>query len=96
MQIQGNEEAGYDLIGNLTYDTVPNLFRQGLIGGLSSTSLNLDKVERVDSAGLALLVEWYYLVRARNKELILKNVPAPLKSLIEVSGLKEILLVSDQ
>lgn len=96
MHIQGNEETGYDLSGSLTYATVPDLFRQTPPTISSSTSLDLSSVERVDSAGLALLIEWSRLAKASNKELVLKNVPASLKSLIDISGLGEVLSISDR
>ena len=95
MRIQGDEETGYDLSGDLTYDTVPDLFKQIPVKVSHSTSLNLSNVERVDSAGLALLMEWTCLAKASNKEIVLIQVPVSLKSLIDVSGFREVLSVSD-
>ena len=95
MELKGDADAGYDIVGNLTYETVPKLFRQNTLVYSKSTSLSLRDVIRVDSAGLALLVEWSCSARRQGKELILKDVPMPLKSLIEVSGLQEVLSVLD-
>ncbi len=94
--MEGDAENEYDLDGNLTYETVPDLFTRNLPMDSGSVSLNLTKVKRVDSAGLALLVEWSCQARAREKKLVLKNVPAQLKSLIDASGLREILPTSNQ
>lgn len=96
LQITGDEKTGYDLIGELTYQTVPDLFRMSPIKASSSTRLDLGKVGRVDSAGLALLVEWSFMARAGDNELVLVNVPMSLKSLIYVSGLQKILSISDR
>ena len=93
MQIEG-EDNEYDLPGNLTYDTVPDLFKRNSPAISGSIILNLSHVERVDSAGLALLVEWSCQARERNEQLVLRNVPDQLKSLIDASGLQTILPIS--
>ena len=93
MQIEG-EDNEYDLQGNLTYDTVPDLFERNSPAVSGSIILNLSHVGRVDSAGLALLVEWSCQARERNEQLVLRNVPDQLKSLIDASGLQAILPIS--
>lgn len=95
MQLEG-EDNEYDLQGNLTYDTVPDLFKRNSRAISGSVILNLSQVERVDSAGLALLVEWSCQARERGEKLVLKNVPDQLKSLIDASGLREILPISSR
>ena len=94
MQLEGDADSGYDLIGNLTYETVPKLFGQIVLEYSKSTNLSLGKVERIDSAGLALLIEWSCLARQQGKQLVLKDIPESLRSLIDVGGLKEVLAVS--
>lgn len=93
-QIKGDASAGYDIQGDLTYDTVPELFRRGGLEFADTTHLDLASVEHVDSAGLALLVEWSCAASRKGKCLVLTNTPASLESLIQVSGLKEVLSVS--
>ena len=93
MQIE-DEDNEYDLQGNLTYDTVPDLFKRNSPAISGSIILNLSHVRRVDSAGLALLVEWSCQARERNEQLVLRNVPDQLKSLIDASGLQAILPIS--
>ena len=94
MQLEGDADSGYDLIGNLTYETVPKLFDQMILEYSESTILSLRKVDRVDSAGLALLIEWSCSARKQGKQLVLKDIPTSLRSLIDVSGLEEVLSVS--
>ena len=94
-QITGDAETGYYLSGDLTYSTVPHLFKQHPLRYTDSTIIDLAQVQRIDSSGLALLVEWTCEARKQNKELVLKNVPGSLNSLINVGGLREILSLSD-
>lgn len=95
-QLRGNADSGYELHGSLTYDTVPELFRLGELQLADSTSLNLEFVERIDSAGVALLIEWSCAAKRNSKTLTLKNIPGSLTSLIDVSDLEDILSVSER
>jgi len=90
VQIEGDPTTGYSVIGDLTYRTVPAAFGQQLQFA-SETRMNLQNVERIDSAGLALLVDWVCAARNQGKILVLEQIPDSLKSLIEVSGLTEVL-----
>ena len=91
MRLEGDARSGYSLIGNLTYETVPKLFEQIIPEYSESTSLSLRKVERVDSAGLALLIEWSCLAKKQDKQLVLKDIPVSLRAMIDVGGLGEVL-----
>jgi len=93
LRIEGDAKSGYNLYGKLTYDTVPGVFGQDLQFA-DETRINLSEVERIDSAGLALLVEWTCAARRRNQLVILEHLPNSLKSLIDVSGLREVLSVA--
>ena len=93
MRLEGDADSGYGLIGNLTYETVPRLSEQASLEYAKSTTLSLRKVERIDSAGLALLIEWSCLARKQDKQLVLKDIPASLRSMIDVGGLEEVLSV---
>ena len=90
VRIEGSAGDGYHLIGDLTYETVPAAYEQE-IEFTEQTRLDLSDVARIDSAGLALLVEWTCVARRQNKKLVLERIPESLRSLIEVSGLREVL-----
>ena len=90
VKIEGCAADGYHLSGDLTYKTVPAVFDQE-IEFTEQTRLDLSDVARIDSAGLALLVEWTCVARRQNKKLVLEQIPESLRSLIEVSGLREVL-----
>jgi phospholipid transport system transporter-binding protein len=76
--------------GVLNFDTVPDVYTRSLAWVQKSQgaiAVDLKDVQRADSAGLALLVEWLHLARRRNRELKFVNVPEQMRSLIRVNGL---------
>lgn len=81
------------LSGPLTFDTVPQLFQRGrqLFNAGVTVELDLAKVERSDSAGLALLVSWMRLARQQQGSITFRNVPTQLLGLAKVGGVEAIL-----
>lgn len=55
--------------------------------------IDLGEVERADSAGLALLVEWFAVVTSLNKTLTYENVPEQLATLAYMSSVNEMLSI---
>ena len=53
----------------------------------------MNAVERTDSAGLALLLEWVRQGARANTKVILSHVPTQLRSMIDVSGLDQLLTI---
>jgi len=80
--IEDLDGGGVRLAGALVFATVPGLYRRRpeLAGGV----VDLSGVERSDSAGLALLLEWQR--RARGG-LRFSGIPQQLAALIRISGL---------
>jgi anti-anti-sigma factor len=95
VRIEGDAATGYRLSGEMTYSTVPALVEKP-IQFADTTKVSLRDVVRIDSAGLALLVEWTCLARGEGKTLVLEQVPESLRSLIEVSGLREVLAAENR
>lgn len=92
----GEHQGRLVLSGELTYETVPELSRS-----LESTfkqsprlCVDLSGLERVDSAGLALLVEWTRLAHALGHPLEFIEAPQQLLTIARVSGLERMLLFS--
>ena len=90
------EAAGagrYVLSGDLTYDTVPALWRAAEVPLAPDSNLVVDlaRVGRSDSAGLALLMEWTREARRNNVAIRFVNVPEQMLSLAKVSSLEKIL-----
>ena len=83
-----SDPAPSALSGELSFATVQAfLNRQTAADGMT---LDLSGVTRVDSAGLALLLEWTRAAKTRSG-LSIKNPPAQLRELAEFFGLSELL-----
>jgi len=85
--------GSYRVIGALSFATVPALMStsSGLFGQNKAVSLALDGVERIDSAGLALLVSLVRQARQADCTLTLTGAPEQLLGLARVGGVDHIL-----
>jgi phospholipid transport system transporter-binding protein len=83
----------YALTGELTYATVPDLWRSGggVFGKDPTVRLDLAGITRVDSAGIALLIELTRNVRNYGGTIFLEHAPPQLMAIATVSGLDEVL-----
>lgn len=90
--IQSRGEGCYAISGELTFSTVPDLWRSRLdaVDG-GSVRLDLAGITRVDSAGIALLIELIRAVRKRGGEVSLEHAPPQLMAIATVSGLDAVL-----
>jgi phospholipid transport system transporter-binding protein len=80
------------LSGELTFDTVPAVWRElagWLNGGSGDVALDLAKVTHADSAGLALLIELQRVAKRRQRKLRLLGVPEQLADLIRINDLTD-------
>ncbi len=92
-----NENASTrTVVGALTFETVPDLYRNSANWFQSAGELTLDlaQVERTDSAGLALLIEWLRCAKAANLTLRFANIPTQVQTLLRINGLQDALLHS--
>ncbi len=83
----------YRVAGELGFDTVPAIWEQSrlVLDGAESPEIDLSQVTNVDSAGLALLIEWMRWARSRRKRLNLVHVPDKLMALARISELDGLL-----
>lgn len=83
--------GAYRFSGPLVFDTVASLYERFAteLRRAGDVTLNLEQVTRVDSAGLALLVEGLRLARSQKGRIRFVNIPSQLQALIRVSGLGE-------
>jgi phospholipid transport system transporter-binding protein len=65
----------------------------GLFDGQLALVFDLERVEKTDSAGLALLLEWMALARKSGQSIAFKKIPKQMLEIAHVSGLEEILPV---
>ncbi len=86
-------ETGWLLSGELNFETVPALLQHRGVQMEAGKNLTVDlsEVTRVDSAGLALMIEWLRESERKNLDMTFTNVPEQLLSIARVCGLDEIL-----
>lgn len=83
--------------GALDFSTVAALWTQALplFEGVSDAcQLDMSGVDRVDSAGVALLLEWMRLARTRDVTFTITGAPPAMKDLIRLADLQDLLPVA--
>jgi len=83
------EDGIVRLSGDLTFESVPLLYdkmERRLPAAGPVTTIDLANVTAVDSAGLALLLEWQSRQRQRGRELTMHGAP---ENLLRLAGLCE-------
>ncbi len=88
-QIDAKGDGSYVLSGELGFDTVAKLY-PGPLNGQSDVRLDLGDIDRADSAGLALLLQWAQDVRQRGGEIQFDNIPEQLAAMIKVAELESV------
>jgi anti-anti-sigma factor len=84
------DKSGYQLQGNLVYDTVNELLDKGSeVMQTSALTVIIDcqQLTRIDSAGVAVFIRWQRYCDQANKKLQLINLPQQALSLIKANKL---------
>jgi phospholipid transport system transporter-binding protein len=91
--LAGQGQGRWALSGDLLFDNAARLLDEGMaaFGADSSAEIDLSQVGRVDSAGLALLVEWAVAARSSGRTVSYHNVPPVLSTLAGISDLTQFL-----
>ena len=82
------------LSGRVDFESVPGLYRDSLAIKRAESApkeIDLAEVEHIDSAGLALLLEWESWARQEGTRIQLSNPPQQLLMLAELSELQTVL-----
>ncbi len=91
-EIRTSGEGRYVISGDLVFETAPDAER--VVGKAldykHDAEFDLQHVGQVNSAGIALLLDWYGRYLKHQKMLRFDNIPAHLKQLIKVNGLEQI------
>lgn len=82
--------------GELDFDTVADLWATTEAPILLEPILRVDLggVQRSNSAGVALLVQWLRQARRRQVELVFIDVPAQMREIVRVADLEQVLPVA--
>ncbi len=93
-ELQCQSPGNFSLVGELSFETVPGLVSAGeqLFQSTGEVLLDLSRLERSDSAGLALLVNWLRQARHKQCKLSFRQVPEQLMRLARVSAVDQLLL----
>lgn len=91
--LQPDADGVVHIRGELDFDTVPALYRETdrLLGGRSGLTIDVSGVERVNSAGVALLLEWLSEARRRGCSLSFRGLPEPVLAVARLSGVEHLL-----
>jgi phospholipid transport system transporter-binding protein len=91
--IQAGADGTLQVAGVLDFPTVVELCERGaaLLGGRPRIRIDLQGVERANSAGLVLLLEWLAHARRGNAELEFRNLPASLASIARFTNVADLL-----
>ena len=83
----------FALSGDLGFDDAVRMLAEGdaAFGGMRRAEIDLAGVARVDSAGLALLLEWSIAAREAGRHLSYRNVPPAIAALAGISDVTELL-----
>ncbi len=97
LPISYNEE-GFSLCGELTYANASLVLKKAneYIDDIQNDTviIDLSKLKKIDSAGVALLLAWKRLSKINNKKLQLKNAQEQAISLIKTNKLHSVLNIS--
>ncbi|MCG5548126.1 STAS domain-containing protein [Halorhodospira halochloris] len=93
-QLECDTQSGcIKLYGALDLDSVANVWHQGeeLVRSGEIGLIDLSAVERTDSAGVALLVEWSRAAREAGVSLAFRDAPQQMRAIIRASGVEDVL-----
>ncbi len=91
--LEGRGDGQFTLSGDLVFEGVPELLVAGeaAFGKLPQADVDLTRIGRIDSAGLALLLEWSVAARAAGRAIRYRNLPPALSTLAGISDVSELL-----
>ena len=95
MALVSDQQGHLSITGDLTFDSVPTVYVQAQsVLKADSGNIDLAGVQAIDSAGLALLLEWQASSKARGSSLTFSNAPSDLRRLAALSNATELLGLS--
>jgi phospholipid transport system transporter-binding protein len=90
-------DGSVHISGEMTFDSTPNLYRElesRFEGKGSVTGIDLAGVNRADSSGLALLLEWQAMANRQQRKLHISNAPDNLLKLAKLCEADSLLDIS--
>ncbi|MCK5870223.1 anti-anti-sigma factor [Methylococcaceae bacterium CS5] len=92
LEILSLSKGNYIIKGDLTFSTIDKSAIKALKFEQSDTAINIDlqQLRKIDSAGLALLIEWIKFARTYQIDLKFEHIPAQLFALAKLCDMTEI------
>lgn len=86
-------DGHFALAGEMSFSTCGRILRasEGLFEAHTRIEIDLSGVEKTDSAGLALLLEWITWANHTVREIRFKDVPARIDAIAKVTEVEELL-----
>jgi phospholipid transport system transporter-binding protein len=92
-RFEATGDSQFRVTGRMTFQTAGELWHssKSQLGGGQAKTVDLGAVTEVDSAGLALLLEWVNWSRQRGYELRFRGFPDKLRALARLSEVEALL-----
>jgi phospholipid transport system transporter-binding protein len=101
VKIIKKQQALYAIEGELNMQTVPDVSKQmdrlmrELASETGNVTFDLTSISRADSAGVAFMVDAMQLAKSEKLTLLFSNLPQQMKDIAGISGLLDILPISE-
>ena len=91
--IEKTQQNNYLIAGELSFATVSKALSESshLFNVESEMIVDLINVNHVDSAGIALLIEWLRMAKNKSKTLEYRNISEQMLAIARISGLESVL-----
>ena len=86
-------EGRFELVGDMSFDTVDQILKISESSFVQHQRLEIDlsRVERADSAGLALLLEWKAQANQRSSEINFVGIPDSLLAIAQTTEVSHLI-----
>jgi phospholipid transport system transporter-binding protein len=86
-------DGRFALLGDMSFQTANRILKASArpFGGFDSLHLDLSKVDKADSAGLALLLEWKAQAVGRAASIRFEAIPESILAIARTSGVTELI-----
>lgn len=90
-QIQAIGDGQFQVTGDLDFNTVPQVWKSSVVlfNGQKSLTVDLSGVNRSNSAGLGLLIEWMRYADSRGCSIKFLNLPEQMHQVAQLCGVEE-------
>lgn len=90
-----NTENGFKILGLINFETVMQVYKQGiaLLDRYKEVRLDFADVVHADSSAIALLLNWLRFAKKKQKTFVFVNLPS---QLVEIANVCEVMPILNQ